>query len=44
MKTPRYGLVLTNGVTVKDFNDYYQLTTAEATPVGPVHMRFGCVW
>lgn len=25
----QYGLVLTNGVTVKDFNDYYQLTTAE---------------
>lgn len=25
----QYGLVLTNGVTVKDFNDYYQLTAAE---------------
>ena len=32
MRMPRYGLVSTNGVTVKDFNEYYQLTTAEATP------------
>lgn len=27
---PRYGLVLTNGVTVREFNSYYGLTEQEA--------------
>ena len=36
----RYGLVLTNGVTVSDFNEYYGLTTSEARSGPP--QPYGC--